>query len=274
MAQPYYHVGAFARMAKVSIRTLQFYDREGLLKPSHHSESGQRLYVDDDLVALQQILALKVLGLTLVEIKQYLHQGPISLPRMLAKQKTVLLEKRGYLDVVIQAIEKTEHSIQQGRFAWESIIHIMEAIQMEENKDWVKKYFSPEEEQARNDTVKQSYSEEALHSLGQHGAWTEEDQKRVDQQYAWIAQQLTQLRAEGKSPEDPAAQAVVKVYRGLIEQFTQGNPQVEAGLAKFYENFTQLPTGQKPKLYPWDEDENTFLHDAERIFLQREAGKE
>lgn len=272
MAQHDYHVGAFARLAGVSVRTLQFYDRQGLLKPSHYSESGQRLYVEDDLIGLQQILALKVLGLTLAEIKRHLKPGQVYLPGILARQKAVLQEKRDYLNAVIQAIAEAEQSIQQGPFSWDSIIHILEAIQMEENKDWVKKYFTPEQEQAMNDMVRQSYSEEAMRALSQRGPWSEEDQKRVDQQYAWVAAQLKELLAAGKPAAGPEAQAVVKVYRGLIEQFTQGDPGVAAGMAKFYEGFAKLPEGQKPKFYPWSEAENDFLQEAERIYLDQQAG--
>jgi len=53
----------------VSIRTLRYYDKVGLLLPSLHTEAGYRLYSDEDLLSLQQILVLKFLGFSLEEIK-------------------------------------------------------------------------------------------------------------------------------------------------------------------------------------------------------------
>ncbi len=50
-----YPSGTFARKALVSVRTLRYYDKEGLLSPTEYSEAGYRLYSDEDLVNLQQI---------------------------------------------------------------------------------------------------------------------------------------------------------------------------------------------------------------------------
>ena len=69
MGRRFYHTGQFARKVAVSVRTLRYYDRVGLLRPAQHTEAGYRLYTDADLVRLQQILALKFLGFSLEEIK-------------------------------------------------------------------------------------------------------------------------------------------------------------------------------------------------------------
>lgn len=62
MAEKLYHTNEFAKKSSVSVRTLQFYDKKGLLSPSGYTQVGYRLYSEDDLVRLQQILALKYLG--------------------------------------------------------------------------------------------------------------------------------------------------------------------------------------------------------------------
>src|SRR5438105_224203 len=85
--QQFYHIGQFASKASVSIRTLRYYDSVGLLAPSHYTEAGYRLYTSEDLVSLQQILALKFLGFSLEEIKCCLQAGPKGLPEVLAQQK-------------------------------------------------------------------------------------------------------------------------------------------------------------------------------------------
>ena len=61
MEQSYIFVGELAKKTGVTVRTLQYYDRVGLLKPTL-SEGGRRMYSRDDILKLQQILFLKSLG--------------------------------------------------------------------------------------------------------------------------------------------------------------------------------------------------------------------
>lgn len=72
----YYTSGAFARKARVSLRTIRYYDKIGLLKPTLVLENGRRLYTDEDFTKLQQILTFKMLGFSLEEIKAMTIQTP------------------------------------------------------------------------------------------------------------------------------------------------------------------------------------------------------
>jgi DNA-binding transcriptional MerR regulator len=62
-------VGQLAKLAGLTIRTLRYYDAIGLFSPSGHSDAGYRLYTEEDISRLQQILSLKELGLSLDEMK-------------------------------------------------------------------------------------------------------------------------------------------------------------------------------------------------------------
>ena len=64
----YYFSGEFAKLANVTQRTLRYYDKIGLLKPSLIMENGYRKYSDDDLIQLQKIVFYKQLGFSLEEI--------------------------------------------------------------------------------------------------------------------------------------------------------------------------------------------------------------
>ena len=71
VAVSYTHLDVYKRqvLTGVSVRTLQFYDEIGLLKPTQMTESGYRLYDESALEVLQQILFFKELDFTLREIK-------------------------------------------------------------------------------------------------------------------------------------------------------------------------------------------------------------
>src|SRR5437660_8343322 len=79
-----YRVSEFAEKAGVTVRTLHYYDRLGLLKPSGRTDAGYRLYGERDLVRLQQIVTLKFIGMPLREIKDLLNQGDLDLAATLA----------------------------------------------------------------------------------------------------------------------------------------------------------------------------------------------
>lgn len=75
------------------------------------TETGYRLYTNEDLLHLQQILTLKFLGFSLAEIKAYLQADPVVLQESLAVQKAMMQERREQLDAIIQAIDETEQSV-------------------------------------------------------------------------------------------------------------------------------------------------------------------
>ena len=68
----YYSSGEFARMAHVTLRTIRYYDKQELLKPSYVTDSGARFYTDEDFARLSQILLLKYLGFSLEDIREML----------------------------------------------------------------------------------------------------------------------------------------------------------------------------------------------------------
>src|SRR5205814_671378 len=135
------------------------------LAPSQYSESGYRLYTDSDLLNLQQILALKFLGFSLDEIKALVRTGPRSLQDVLAQQREMMKAKRDQLDAIIRAIDKTEHLLGAGQCDWDSLTKVIQAIQMEQDRDWVKNYLTQEQMEQMQKLSEQSYSEEARQKL-------------------------------------------------------------------------------------------------------------
>ncbi len=159
----------------MSVRTLRYYDKVGLLLPSLHTEAGYRLYSDEDLLSLQQILALKFLGFSLEEIKVCLQTEPVRLQEALASQKAMMKEKRSQLDAIIQAIDKAEKLLQTNQCDWEAIMSVIQVMQMEQNKDWVNKYFTPEQQKKMEELSRKSYTEQDAQKLAEWGkGWSED----------------------------------------------------------------------------------------------------
>jgi len=100
-----YYVREFANLAGVTVRTLQYYDKEGLLKPSLYTEAKHRLYRREDLLRLQQILTLKYMGFSLEEIRSLLHNPTYEVRASLEIQKEAIDQRISELQKVSAALE-------------------------------------------------------------------------------------------------------------------------------------------------------------------------
>jgi DNA-binding transcriptional MerR regulator len=274
--QRFYPIGQFAQKAAVSLRTLRYYDKVGLLSPSQYTEAGYRLYSQEDLLRLQQILAFKFLGFSLEEIKAYLKAEPLLLQRALAQQKAMLKDKRAQLDEIIAAVEQAQKLLENEQFDWNTLAHVIQVIQMEQKNDWVSNYLTAEQQQKIQEISEKSYTPEAREQFkAMHpNPWTEEDQKRVNEQYAHLAAELKRLVAAGADPASPDAQAAAKLQSDLILGFTKGNAEVTSGLQRFWKNVNELPEDQQPISLPYGKEEAALLAEATKIYRQRqEAGE-
>ena len=90
-----------SKLAKVSVRTLHYYDSIGLLSPSTVSEAGYRLYDDTALERLQYILLFRELGFPLKEIKTILNSSDFDRNRALEQQIELLTLKKEHLENLI-----------------------------------------------------------------------------------------------------------------------------------------------------------------------------
>ena len=90
----------------VSVRTLQFYDEIGLLKPTAMTDAGYRLYDEGALEVLQQILFFKELDFTLREIKTILDDPRFDKTAAYKKQRELIRIKRDRLSVLLNRLDK------------------------------------------------------------------------------------------------------------------------------------------------------------------------
>lgn len=94
-------VNEVSKLTGVSIRTLQYYDKIGLLKPTRYTESGYRLYDDTALEMLQQILLFKELEFPLKEIKEIISRPDFDRNKALEQQIEMLTMKKEHLENLI-----------------------------------------------------------------------------------------------------------------------------------------------------------------------------
>jgi DNA-binding transcriptional MerR regulator len=141
----FYQIHEFAELAGVTVKALRHYDRLGLLKP-RRTNGGYRTYVERDLERLEQIIALKFLGVPLKQIKIILDRPSLELPTTLRLQRKALEQKQHLLSRAVRAIRVAEDAIQAGKPADPAILKkIIEVIDMQDDIEVMKKYYSTEE---------------------------------------------------------------------------------------------------------------------------------
>ncbi|PCK20125.1 MerR family transcriptional regulator [Bacillus pumilus] len=96
-----------AELFGISIRTLHHYDQIGLLTPKEVTDSRYRLYSEENLETLQQILFFRELGFALKEIKKMMHSPFFDRQEAFTLQRKMLIEKRNKFDKMIENIDKT-----------------------------------------------------------------------------------------------------------------------------------------------------------------------
>ena len=103
-------VNQVSKLTGVSIRTLQYYDRIGLLSPTQYTESGYRLYDDTALERLQQIMLFKELEFSLKDIKCIVSDPKLDRKKALRQQIKLLELKRAHLNELIDYAREIERN--------------------------------------------------------------------------------------------------------------------------------------------------------------------
>lgn len=129
----YYTSGQFAKKANVTIRTIRFYDKQGILKPSRVDDNGYRLYTDEDFGRLQKILSLKYLGFSLEEIMAMtINDDEEDMAHSLEMQRELIRKRIRHLQMMEQTLEDTSRIVEtSGRVDWNDILNLIHITNME-----------------------------------------------------------------------------------------------------------------------------------------------
>ena len=124
----YYTSGEFARKANVTLRTVRYYDQQGILKPSRVAENGYRLYTDADFAKLQKILSLKYLGFSLDEIMTMTinDDDMDSIKESIHLQLNLVQKKMEHLKMVEQSLKNTVRRMEESEeIDWNEVVELI-----------------------------------------------------------------------------------------------------------------------------------------------------
>ncbi|MCL2364516.1 MAG: MerR family transcriptional regulator [Defluviitaleaceae bacterium] len=249
----YMRVGEMAKKAGITVRTLQYYDTEGLLLPSAASDGGFRLYDDKDMVRLIQILMLKQLGLPLSEIKKRLTHldTPQDVLTMLAEQAAQVRSKIKTLTDSLEAMESLSTEIAQIEAVnFKKYADILLNLQQKNESYLLIKHFDDEEMdvfRTRLGREKAALIPATLHSLYEEAA-------------ALLTQKAT--------PESTQAQSFAEKFWHTLQDLSDGNMDLMHKLKEQMENASALE--MERGLYNAQEQDavHQYMHRALSIYLE------
>ncbi len=230
--QTSWKVGELASLTGLTVRTLHHYDEINLLKPSKDLNSGHRLYREEDIIQLQQILSLRQLGFSLEEIKSCLQNPDFSPVKVI----------QSHLDKLHQQIE-LQHQLKrlltgiylhlqaEEKVSTDDLIKTIEVTKMSE--ELFNQYYTKEQRQ---------YLDERAQAIG------EEQIQQVQNDWQDLFAAVEAEMNKGTKPTDEKVLVLAKRWSELVESFTSGNSGVMQGLNNMVQ--AEYPTMQQQFGFP------------------------
>ena len=231
--QVYMTVGEIAKKMSVTVRTLQYYDKEGILSPSSESEGGLRLYTHKDIVKMHQILSMKYLGFSLREIKTRLPSidTPEEVSNVLTEQARGIREKIESLKDVLESIERLNGEVTQMKTVdWEKYANLVKMLQSKSELYWIMTHF--------NDKL-----------LNHVRNFDEEERKKIIKAQEKLFKRAEELQEKGIAPESEEGQIFAKDFWEVVMDFSKGNPSIVAELVQITKNMQSGKQWLKDRLF-------------------------
>ena len=203
-----------SKIAGVSIRTLQYYDKIGLLHPAGYSDSGYRLYDDTDLKRLQQIMLFRELEFPLKDIRKIVEDPHFDQGKALRQQIELLELKKEHLEDLIELArnlqKKGENYMDFKAFDTSKI----EEFAREAKKSW-------------GDTPEYKEYEK------KNGKKTIEETKAMADKMMEIIAEFGPMKDTDPASDEAQAQ-VVKLQSYISDNYYKCSDEILAGLGQMY----------------------------------------
>ncbi|WP_100372102.1 MerR family transcriptional regulator [Bacillus sp. FJAT-45037] len=250
-----YTVQKLGQLAGVSARTLRYYDEIDILKPARINSSGYRIYGQEEVDRLQQILFYKELGVGLEQIKEILCDPSFDAVAALQSHYGELLDRKKQLERLIVNVEKTI-SAQRG-----------ERIMSDQEKfEGFKKQLIEKNEKMYGDEVREKYGEEAVEQSNQVMKNMTKEQHEAVTRLSEEVNEALRLAMKTGDPAGELAQKAADLHKQWINFYWgQYSKDAHLGLAQMYVSDERF-TAYYDKIEP---GAAVFLRDAIAVYTSK-----
>jgi DNA-binding transcriptional MerR regulator len=241
-----FKVGELASLVGISVRTLQHYDQKNLLN-SKYNKSHKRVYNQDDLLKLQQILFLKSLGFSLKEIDDIISKqaNGDDLEKVFTAQREILLNQIQNLNKIVEtlSIVITETNVGQ-KISMDRIVTILKLMNQENPYTFIVRYFDDEQLKTINNSLLQK--------------------PEIQCEEKELFSQLGSLYHQGDDPAGIQGQELARRWWDLVCEFTSGDKEMMKTLFSIGKDSDKWPENTKDI----QKSIESFLAKALYIYLQ------
>ena len=210
----------------ISVRALHYYDEIGLLKPSEITEAGYRLYDDEALKTLQQILFFKELDIPLKDVKEIMLNPYFDKMQALKNQKKLLMLKRKRLNGLIELINKTlkgESTMNFKEFDMSEYYNVLEDFKTEHKDKVIKFYGSVDKYNELIEKCKSREDEIAKMAMKQYGSiekYAKAVKENLNSDMLTLAEQYDKFKKDCLEDKHPKLK---ELYKKLVADLSK-NP--------------------------------------------------
>ncbi|WP_027626425.1 MerR family transcriptional regulator [Clostridium lundense] len=200
----------------ISVRSLHYYDEIGLLKPSEVTEAGYRLYDDEALKTLQQILFFKELDIPLKDVKEIMSSPYFDKMKALENQKKLIIMKRNRLNDLIELINKTlkgENTMSFKEFDMSEYYNVLEEFKTEHRDEVIRIYGSVDKYNEFIEKCKSKEDEIAKMAIKQYGSiekYAKAVKKNLNSDMITLSEQYDKFKKDFLNDKHPKLKELYK----------------------------------------------------------------
>ena len=268
-------IGQIAELTNISVRTLQYYDEIGLLKPACVTAAGYRYYDDESIERLQQILFFKELDFKLKDIKELLERPDFDKQKVYGQQKELLRIKRDRLNELIrllERLEKGENDMSFREFDLSDYIAALEQFKTSQTEEIVKHWGSIEAFEEFIQRVKDHEENVAKIAIQQFGS-IEKYTEAMKENMEHFSEIMKEYRIVGENKEE-LLQESEELYKRLTSDLTKdpASPEIQTIVGEiiaFSKKLTPIDMGEGY----WDMVIETYSNEMIKTMTDGRYGK-
>lgn len=254
-----YTVKKLSELSGVTVRTLHFYEEEGLLKPAYYGANGYRYYDEKELFQLQQILFFKELGFTIKQIKKVIGRGDFDQLSALHSHRKSLNQEWEKIGQLLKTIDKTINHLKGKKKMKDKEIFDGFNITLVKKAKEHEPYSAAEEivgKSVRNPTKN-------VEDVVKRGKAFYEN---VSETAHCIFRELAQCIEKGLAPNSPEVQHIIKKHHAFLDQIQDATQEVYKAMAELYQKHPEF----RKQIDPFHPELAEFMSKAMIIFAEKQ----
>lgn len=251
-----YSIGELAKLAGISTRTLRHYDAIDLLKPAYVEENGYRVYSEDEVKMLQQIMFYREFGITLEEIHAMVNSSEFDRLKALETHYQHLKSEKERISQLMNTVENTIK------------IYKEDLTMSKKEFEGFKKQQIKANEEKYGEEIREKYGDDVINSSNKKfGNLTQEQYEHIEKLNEEISEALVNAVPEGK-PESAEGQRVAELHKEWLIMVWPDDLYSEEAHISLAQMYTQ---DERFKKYYEDITEGAadYLYEAIKVFYNK-----